>query len=173
MPLQEFDCGSEAGWFLFEILITVWFIVWCKIVEGGLKKKKKSKKKKETQKDLNICFLIFLQGPVCKVLQHLRKQKANSAHLNLSLLMLILNSHLSYTSSDVKVNSGNPQWICIIHCQYVAMVMAASWLEVPVGKWKHMYYSFFFLVCDDPCNLNKCHKLHRFSEFRNTNFNLI
>lgn len=28
------------------------------------------------------------------------------------------------------------------------MVMAASWLEVPVmfdvGKWKHMYYSFFF-----------------------------
>lgn len=89
--------------------------------------KKKEEQKKETQKDLNVClFFGFLQGPVCKALQHLRKQKANSAHLNLSLLMLILNSHLSYTSSDVKVNSGNPQWICIIHCQYVAMVMAAS-----------------------------------------------
>lgn len=144
MLLQEFDCGSEAGWFLFEILITVWFIVWCKIVEGGLKKKRRAKKKKKHKRIWTFVFCFFLQGPVFKVLQHLRKQKANSAHLNLSLLMLILNSHLSYTSSDVKVNSGNPQWICIIHCQYVAMVMAASWLEVPVGKWKHMYYRFFF-----------------------------
>lgn len=62
MLLQEFDCGSEAGWFLFEILITVWIIVWCKIVEGGLKKKKEEQKK-ETQKDLNVClFFCFFKA---------------------------------------------------------------------------------------------------------------
>lgn len=63
MLLQEFDCGSEAGWFLFEILITVWFIVWCKIVEGGLKKKKKNIKK-EAQKDLNVFFVCFFATPI-------------------------------------------------------------------------------------------------------------
>lgn len=55
MLLQQFDCGSEAGWFLFEILITVWFIVWCKIVEGGFGEKNKEENKKKTLFSIAVC----------------------------------------------------------------------------------------------------------------------
>lgn len=101
MLLRLFDCGSEAARFLFEILITGWFIVWCKIAEGG-SRQKNSKGKTSFSPSWRL---------ECEVWLHGRKP---------AVFIWIFAQVMSRWSLET------PHWICMIHCQCAAMVKAAS-----------------------------------------------
>lgn len=140
MLLQEFDCGSEAGWFLFEILITVRFIVCWKIMEGGLEKNK------EKEKDLNI-FFVFSR-PVVSGLAALKKPE-NKQCSSESLFTdvdceLAPFSYQEWCKGKLWKPSVDPHYPLSICGNGHGRLLTRGPCNVLCWQMKHRYYTFFF-----------------------------